>query len=416
MKHSTLLGLATLLLAGGSTPAIAQAPKFSGLLQVWYTQMLDNNLRLNKPYDANGAKYFNLRSEFTENTFSIRRSEIKLSGTITEDVEYEVVMDPSINTGTSNPSILQDAVIVYKIGGGFEAKLGQFKNLQTYEGLTSSGEIFFAERAQLARQFGDKRDRGAALSYGFGDPNEFGGKATLAFFNGLNDSVSGKSNDTNAQKDFVARLDLNYGKAMKFGLYTLQGSTDQADKGGLVARTFVGAAASLPTATQILDNKDKTTNLGAFYVYQDSTWLLSAEVMTGMLGRRFASVGTAGAAARQHLDQKYMGYWVTGGYTMGNHTFLVRYDTANYNSGDNWYTAYNPYKESAPGVSLGADYSPKYTEISAGYLYAFKPEKFKAANIKINYINRSKNYLQPRAGQTGEQGGDTVVVAFQIAF
>jgi len=108
---------------------MAQAPKFSGLLQVWYTQMLDNNLRLNQPY---GAKYFNLRSEFTENTFSIRRSEIKLSGSITEDVEYEVMMDPSINTGTSNPSILQDAVIVYKIGGGFEAKLGQFKNLQTY--------------------------------------------------------------------------------------------------------------------------------------------------------------------------------------------------------------------------------------------------------------------------------------------
>ncbi|MBL0312882.1 MAG: hypothetical protein IPP78_09255 [Holophagaceae bacterium] len=110
-----------------------------------------------------------------------------------------------------------------------------------------------------------------------------------------------------------------------------------------------------------------------------------------------------------------MGYWVTGGYTTGNHTFLLRYDTANYNSGDNWYTAFNPYMNNATG-SLGADYSPKYTEISAGYLYAFKPEKLKAANIKINYINRSKNFLQPHAGQSGEQGGDTVVVAFQVAF
>ncbi len=412
MKHSTLLGFATLLIAGGSTPVLAQAPKISGLVQVWYSQMLDNNLRLNTPY---GGKYFNLRGEFTENTFSIRRSEIKVSGSITDDVEYEAMLDPSINTSTGNPSILQDAAIVYKFGGGFEAKLGQFKNLQTYEGLTSSGEIFFAERAQLARQFGDKRDRGLALGYGFGDPKEFGGKFTVALFNGLNDSVSGKGNDTNAQKDFVARFDLNYGKAMKFGLYTLQGATDQTDKATLVAKTFAGDAAALPTAAQVLDNKDKTTNMGAFYVYQDSTWLLSAEVMTGLLGRRFASVGTSGAAVRQHLDQKYLGYWLTAGYTMGNHTFLVRYDTANYNSGNNWYTGFNPYKESATGP-LGADYSPKYTEISAGYLYAFKPEKLKAANIKINYINRSKNFLQPRTGQTGEQGGDTLVAAFQVAF
>lgn len=415
MKRSTMMfGLATLALAGGSTPARAQAPKISGLVQVWYSQMLDNNLRLNTPY----AKYYNLRGEFTENTFSIRRSEIKLSGSITGDVDYEVMVDPSINTGTSNPSILQDAAIVYKMGGGFEAKLGQFKNLQTFEGVTSSSEIMFAERAQLARQFGDKRDRGLALSYGFGDPKEFGGKATLAFLNGMNDSVSGKGNDTNGQKDLVARLDLNYGRTMKFGFYTLQGSTDQADKGGLAAKTFAGAAAALPTAVQILDNKDKTTNMGAFYVYQDTTWLVSAELMTGLLGRRFASVGATGAAARQHLDQKYMGYWLTGGYTTGNHTFLLRYDTANYNSGDNWYTAYNPYKESAPGVSLGSDFTPKYTEISAGYLYAFKPEKLKAANIKVNYVTRSKNFLLPRASaaQTGEQGGDTLVVAFQVAF
>ncbi|MBL0312881.1 MAG: hypothetical protein IPP78_09250 [Holophagaceae bacterium] len=229
MKRSTMIfGLATLLLAGGSTPAIAQAPKFSGLVQVWYTQMLDNNLRLNPTYSGN---YFNLRSEFKENTFSIRRSEIKLSGSITEDVEYEAMLDPSINTSGGNPSILQDAAIVYKMGGGFEAKLGQFKNLQTHEGVTSSSEIMFAERAQLARQFGDKRDRGVALGYKFGDPKEFGGKVTLAIFNGLNDSVAGKGNDTNGQKDFVARLDLNYGKTMKFGFYTLQGSTDQADKG-----------------------------------------------------------------------------------------------------------------------------------------------------------------------------------------
>jgi hypothetical protein len=64
------------------------------------------------------------------------------------------------------------------------------------------------------------------------------------------------------------------------------------------------------------------------------------------------------------------------------------------------------------------DYTPKYTEMTLGYLYAFKPETFKAANIKVNYIHRSKNLLAPftAVGQTGEQGGDNVVVAFQVAF
>lgn len=412
MKRTSTLGLAALLLAASGT-AQAQAPKISGLLQVWYSQMLDNNLRLNAKEPGG---YYNLRSEFQENSFGIRRSEIKFAGSITDDIDYEVMVDPSINTGASNPTILQDAAIHWKIGSGFDLKVGQFKNLQTFEGIMSSSELILAERAMLARQFGDKRDRGAALGYSSGDPKEFAWRGTVAFFNGLNDSLAGKGNDTNAQKDFVVRLDFTMAKNHRFGAYTLQGATDQADKGALVAKTFAGAAGAVPSAASILDAKDKTANLGAYYVYQDATWLFSGEVMTGQLGRRYASVGTAGVASRQHLDQKFMGMWFTGAYTTGHHTFALRYDTANYNTGDDWYTAYNPYTQSAPGVSTGNDYSPKFTELTAGYTYAFKPEKVKAANLKVNFINRSKNFLRPRTGQTGEQGGNTLLVALQIAF
>jgi len=412
MKRTSTLGMAALLLAASGT-AHAQAPKISGLLQVWYSQMTDNNLRLNAKEPGN---YFNLRSEFQENGFSIRRSEIKFAGSITDDIEYEVMMDPSINTGTTNPSILQDAAITWKLAKGFDLKVGQFKNLQTFEGLTSSGEILFAERAQLARQFGDKRDRGAAFSYSSGDPKDFAFKGTVALFNGMGDAISGKGNDANAQKDVVLRADMTLNRFHKFGAYTLQGTTDQADKGALAAKTFAGAAGSLPSAASVLDAKDKTANLGAYYVFQNDVWTFAAEVMTGQLGRRYASVGAAGAASRQHLDQKYMGTWLTGGYTTGGHTFLLRYDTTNYNQGKDWYTAFDPYTQSAVGVSTGTDYSPKFTEITAGYLYAFKPEKIKAANLKVNYIARSKNFLRPRTGQTGEQGGNTLVVALQVAF
>jgi hypothetical protein len=34
----------------------------------------------------------------------------------------------------------------------------------------------------------------------------------------------------------------------------------------------------------------------------------------------------------------------------------------------------------------------------------------------VNYIHHTKNFLAPRASQTGEQGGDSVIVGYQIAF
>ncbi|HET8900648.1 MAG TPA: porin, partial [Holophagaceae bacterium] len=393
----------------------------SGLLQVWYTQMLNDNLRQDAASKTNGNKYYDLPSQFAENTFTIRRSEIKISGAILDGVTYEVMFDPSISTSATNPSILQDAAIKYTTDFGLEFKLGQFRPLQTYEAsIRPTPELIFAERAQMTRRFGDKRDRGVTAAYAFGD-KEFGGKATVGVFNGMSDAISGKGNDTNAQKDFVARLEFNLGKEQQFGVYTLQGGTDLKDaNGSLVARAFAGPNA--PAAADILADKDKTTNLGAYYVYDNGAWHFDGEVMTGKLGRRLPSLGAAaGPAGREALDQKYLGYYATATYTTGPNTFALRYDSMNYNQGDKWYTAYDPYTESAPGTPLlvnGApvDYTPKFREVTAGYTYAFKPEKLKAANIKVNYIWRSKNFLAPGPTQTGEQGGDTAVVAFQIAF
>ncbi len=410
MKRTTLLGLATLLLAGGSNLSAQEAPQVNVLLQTWYTQMLDSNLRLNST-SVSPNKYYNLRSEFQENGFSVRRAEIKVSGKIMDGITYDVMFDPTIsskaNSGTGsnnlivNSNIIQDMVLKYT-DGAFEVKLGQMTTLQTFERTTSSAELLFAERSQLGRVFGDVRDRGIIASYGFGDAKGFNGKVSAGIFNG-----SVKQNDSNAQKDFVGRLDFGYGQS-KFGVYTLQGSTDLADAGALTAGTFAGVATAIPSSTQVLDNKDKTSNMGAFYVYHDGTWHFDLEVMTGLLGRRNASLG--GAPKREHLDQKYFGAYATAAYTTGAHSFLVRYDLLNYNQGNDWYTATSPY------IVAGADYTPKFTEITAGYTYAFNPKKIKAANFKINYVARSKNFLKPLGTQTGEKGGDTLVAAFQIAF
>jgi phosphate-selective porin len=413
MKLIRNLGAAALALI--ALPLSAQTTaKLSGDLQFWFTQLGDSNLRMNS---AVPGGYYNLRSEFKENNFAVRRSEFKVSGTITDGIEYEAMFDPSISVSATNPNILQDAFMIWKAGSGFEVKVGQFKNLQTYEGLTSSTEILLAERSQLGRMFGDKRDRGLALSFGSGDPRSFSTKLTAAIFNGLNDAIAGKGNDTNAQKDFILRAEFALAKFHKFGVYTLQGSTDVTDKTSLSAAPI--PPAYWPTQADVYDNKDKTTNMGGFYAYQDGTWILTAEYMTGLLGRRFPTLGTS--VKREHLDQKFLGYYLTGGYTTGNHTVIVRYDLMNFNSGDKWYTTYNPYTQSAPNTPLmvnaaPVDYTPKYTEITLGYTYAWIPERVKAANLKLNYIARSKNVVKPYGTQTGEQGGNTFVAAFLVAF
>lgn len=407
MKRAALPILA---LALAAAPAMAQAPKISGLVQVWYTQMLDNNLRLNSASVAPN-KYYPLRSEFTENTFAIRRTELKVSGTIMDGVEYEAMIDPTISSG----SILQDAAIKYKMPFGGEIKVGQFKNLQTLEGGTSSSELMLVERSMMGRTFGDDRQRGGIISFGLGSAGDFRAKLHLGLFNG-----SGKANDGNAQKDVVARLDMGLGKAHTFGVYTLQGSTAIRDASGTAIAANPGAP--WPSQAQIYDNKDKTSNLGAYYQFRDSEWVASAEVISGLLGRRFPTLAaSAPSAKREHLDQKFLGYVATLGYTFGNHQVVARYDFMNYNAGDDWYTAYNPYTETAvgtPRLAQGApvDYTPEFTEITLGYTYAFNPKRVKAANLKANYVLRSKNFLAPRAGQTGEQGGDTLSLAFQVAF
>lgn len=409
-RYQSIAALAFMTVAGVS-PLAAQA-KISGLVQVWQTQAMDNNLRWNSEY---ARKYYNLRSEFKENTTSIRRSEIKFSGKITDDTEYEVMIDPSIATSASNPSIIQDVNLTFKnlFGYGLDVRVGQMKNYQSIEGLTSSSELLLAERHMIGRVFGDKRDRGLAFIKTFKiDESPIDGRVVVGVFNGLGDALSGKGNDTNAQKDFVARLEVNYGKYTKMGLYTLSGVTDLKDT--LLSTTQAasfGTATGAPTGANIYDNMDETTNMGLFYQFQDATYFAQFEYMSGKLGRRFPSYGkAAGAASREHLEQEFVGYALTGAYTMDNLTFVVRYDVMDYNSGTKFYGTVNPYTLS---TATGA---PEYKEATVGLLYAFQPEKIKAANIKLNYIKRSSNFLLPRSGQTGVQGGDTLVLAFQMAF
>jgi len=413
MKISRLAGVAALLAAGF---AQAQAVKFDGaLVELWYSQMLDSNLRTNTD---SAYAYSYLAANFKENSFSVKRAELYFSGKITDSWSWNIMFNPDNAANVVGNNVLHDVVATWNPGNGFEVKAGQFKMPTTYEAtLVAAKDILFYDRNQLNRVIGDKRDRGVWASYKYGDPKGFTGKLNLAMSNGSTDDGSGGKTavDGNAQKDYTFRFDGTYSKEHKFGVYYREGATAVKDVGtSMVALTFVGTA---PTAAQVLESKDKTTVQGFYYAYSAEKIYADFEYGEGLLGRRFASIGTAaGAASRQHLDQKFAAYAVTGVYKMGQHWLAARYDVMNYNSGDNWYTAWNPYKETAVGVSRNADYSPKFTEITLGYNYVFMPAKSSTGKLKFDYIMRSKNFKQPVAPVAGEKGGDSFLISLQLGF
>jgi phosphate-selective porin len=445
----TALTLLTLGLVASST--YAQEVKASAVVELWYTQMLSDNLRQNTA----AGKYYQLNSAFTENGFSLKRCELYLTGKLSEDISYNVMFDPNTTTSASSPTALADAYITYKASPWLSFRAGQFKPFQTFEAsMVSSSEILFYDRSQMAKLFGDKRDRGLVATATWGKTDGLWGKINLGVINGTTDKDAGKANDANAQKDLVSRFEFGLGKIHKFGFYTRYGRTDAAENKGAVGvnpfdyngpRNEAQIGKPSPTSDEIRDNKDKTTNYGVYYALESKGWIAQVEAITGKLGRRYPSLGIAKpdatvavpnpatpSASREYIGQNYFGLVLTGGYRVGAHTFLLRYDFLDYNKGSEYYGPYNPYTtrtaysfdrttqtwivNPAAGTPLGADYTPRFTEIVAGWNYSFLPTKWSSAHFKLNYIHRSKNFLQPRPGQTGEQGGDSLVAALKVAF
>ena len=126
MKLRSLPTLAALL-AGAATLS-AQAVQVNALVEFWYTQMLDNNLRLNSTAKPGGiatpstavAYYDGLSSgRFQENTFAIKRTEISLNGKVSDSLSWYVMFDPNLgNTPTVPNNVLQDAFITWDLGPG----------------------------------------------------------------------------------------------------------------------------------------------------------------------------------------------------------------------------------------------------------------------------------------------------------
>ncbi|NTV74622.1 MAG: hypothetical protein HGA66_10495 [Holophaga sp.] len=415
MRISRTFGIAAVLAAAGFA-AQAQDVKVNILTEFWYTQTLDNVVRYNTAAKPGGVStyYEGLSSgRLAENGFTIKRAEVYASYKISDEWGANIMFDPNNSTSSVGNNILQDLVLAWTPKGtGVTVRGGQFKMPTTYEStLVSARDIIFYDRHQLARVFSERRDRGVWATYTYGKAEGFKGNVHVAVSNGSTDDGSGgkTSQDANAQKDYTFRFDGSYGKDHKFGFYYRAGQTNLKVPGA----TIIPAAWTTAGVTQatISENRDKTTMAGIFYAYDTARWHFDAEYATGLLGRRFPTIFTTAAApGREHLDQKFTGYAVTGVYRMGAHQLAARYDLMNYNSGDDWYTATSPYKTAT------GDFSPKYTEVTVGYNYLFNPSKYTYGKVKVDYILRSKNFLNPAAGQTGEQGGNSAVMSVMVGF
>ena len=170
--------------------------KFGLLLQGWY--VTDDSPA------ATGSSWLGNTTGY--NTFRLRRAEIKLNGKITPDWGFEVMLDPSKSqnvTGSADTDgkILQDLAVTYLGLKGHEFSLGQKKIALTEEGVRSSSELDFAERAQVTRTFSDRRETGFFYKGEYGEM--VGAQASVT-----NGTVSNSNSNTNDTLFAAARFDV----------------------------------------------------------------------------------------------------------------------------------------------------------------------------------------------------------------
>ena len=147
------------------------------------------------------------------NTFRLRRAEIKLSGKITSAWGFEVMLDPAkaVNTAPGGDGkILQDLAVTFLGLKGHELSLGQKKIALTEEGLRSSSELDFSERAQVTRTFSDRRETG--LFY----KGELGPRVA-AFVSVTNGTSSNAIDDSNDTVFVAARIDVKPLRGLMLG-------------------------------------------------------------------------------------------------------------------------------------------------------------------------------------------------------
>jgi len=157
--------------------------KFDGLAQVWGTSDSKAN-----------------------DTFRIRRTEIKFSGQVHPKLKWAVMFDPAktLSQNASGAIVqssrpLQDALLTVPLGTRSQLDAGQYKVPTSEEGMRSAAQLDTVERSMISvrGKWGDIRDIGLMLRGGF-DQGEY----QAGMFNGEGQNTT----DANDRKDAAARV------------------------------------------------------------------------------------------------------------------------------------------------------------------------------------------------------------------
>ncbi|MBI3985958.1 MAG: hypothetical protein HY343_03510 [Lentisphaerae bacterium] len=195
----------------------------SGLLQGWY-QFTDEAT--------------------PEDTFRLRRAEIKLSGEITPMVPWAVMIDPAqvreddtttstVNgtnyvTSVGRKSVLQDFLVTLKLHPTSAFDIGQYKTPFGMEGLESSAKLDLIERSMLASQlkWADYRDIGVTYKGNFTCP--FTG-AKIQPSAGIYNGDGQNRLDANNPMAYAGRLAVKPVDALHLGVAHYNGDTGSAE-------------------------------------------------------------------------------------------------------------------------------------------------------------------------------------------
>ena len=228
-------------------PAPAPKVKFGGLLQSWY---------------AAGDEGFN-------DTFRIRRAELKFTGEIGKTFGWTVMIDPAksltTTSGTVNQAsrVLQDAFITVAAFRGATLQMGQYRIPLSREGLEPASALDTVERALFLSDrargggLGDIRDLGLALRGTLNKRFDYYG----GIFNGSGES----QNDTDREdrKTLIGRFVAHLTDDLRLGVSGAQGGSLKNRLGGDILYTH----GPLKLAAELMTGKDGAIERRGFYAH-----------------------------------------------------------------------------------------------------------------------------------------------------
>lgn len=292
--------------------------QISGYVQTRFTsaQSNDGTLFPGGSPTSNSGYNGNYQESGNKDSFTLRRSRVKLVGALTDNTKYAVQLDASgLTSGTNQAVTVREGNVTYTPGDGSANNpaftIGLFANPFGYALPTSSANIIWPDRPLAFNENSEgifanqDYDRGFQVAYG---PKEF--RYTLAFVNG-----SGRaSNDTDRRIDMIARV-----------------AYASKDKTLGAGASYYDGDISFSGAAPITLRKKQLFGLDAQYTSPTGPFVLAEYVSGTFEQRTWMDVPTVKLTTAAAPGNKIAGYYAVAGYNFDIHkphpwTLAISYD------------------------------------------------------------------------------------------